>query len=89
MPSAEDDEDEDSKDSMEVRDSGESPSCREVRASSFSRDVFDRTGDRDSDLLRARDGSGKSAWVSALGSRSMAAELRDVRGEPYSDERGV
>ena len=81
VPSADEDEDDDSNDSVEVRDSGES--CKVTgRESNLSRDDFDRTGDLDKDLVRASDGRGRRACASAFGSISMAADVRDVLGEP-------
>lgn len=78
----EDDADDESNDSVDVLDSGESSTCG-IRESSLSRDVLERTGDLDSDLDSSADeGRGKRAWASAFGSMIMAAEVRDVRGEP-------
>lgn len=78
VPSAEE-EDDDSRDSVDVRESGEPSSST---GSSLLQEPFGRKGDRDNDCATTNDGRGMRASASAFGSMSMAAEVRDVRGEP-------
>lgn len=64
-------------DSEDVREIG-SPSAPDPRARP-SADCFDFM--EDLGVARGEEGSGRRAYVSARGSMSIPAELRDVRGE--------